>query len=80
LEYDREAIYCCITSLGVGRGGSACNHVLSHHFRDLTKAIVAGIALGSLLFIHCMSESTAVNIETPFVGADMADNLEPRGA
>jgi SulP family sulfate permease len=49
-------------------------------FRDLTEAIVAGFALGSLLFIHRMSESTAVKTETPFVGVDMADIVEPRGA
>lgn len=49
-------------------------------FRDLTEAIVAGFALGSLLFIHRMSESTAVKTETPFVGTDVADMVEPRGA
>ncbi|MFT6878365.1 MAG: SulP family sulfate permease, partial [Granulosicoccus sp.] len=47
-------------------------------FRDLTEAIVAGFALGSVLFIHRMSETTAVNTDTPFVGEDMADNAEPR--
>lgn len=49
-------------------------------FRDLTEAIVAGFALGSVLFIHRISKSTAVETDTPFVGEDLADNAEPRGA
>jgi len=49
-------------------------------FRDLTEAIIAGFALGSVLFIHRMSETTAVKTDTPFIGEDMADNTEPRGA
>jgi sulfate permease, SulP family len=43
-------------------------------FRDLTEAIVVGIALGSLLFIHRMSQATAIS-EAPFVPEDEADNL-----
>jgi sulfate permease, SulP family len=43
-------------------------------FRDLTEAIVVGIALGSLLFIHRMSQATAIS-ETPFVPEDEADTL-----
>lgn len=48
-------------------------------FRDLTEAIVVGIALGSLLFIQRMSRSTAVTTQTPFMPRDEADNAHPRG-
>jgi SulP family sulfate permease len=49
-------------------------------FRDLTEAIVVGFALGSVLFIHRMSLTTAVATETPFVPEDQADDAGPRGA
>jgi SulP family sulfate permease len=49
-------------------------------FRDLTEAIVVGFALGSVLFIHRMSRTTAVATHTPFVGRDEADTTHPRGA
>jgi len=49
-------------------------------FRDLTEAIVVGFALGSVLFIHRMSRTTAVTTHTPFVGRDEADSSRPRGA
>lgn len=49
-------------------------------FRDLTEAIVVGFALGSVLFIHRMSLTTAVETETPFVPEDQADDAGPRGA
>ena len=42
-------------------------------FRDLTEAIVVGFALGSVLFIHRMSQATAVEAATPFVAEDVAD-------
>ncbi len=48
-------------------------------FRDLTEAIIVGFALGSVLFIHRMSQTTAVESQTPFVGDDMADSDQPRG-
>lgn len=48
-------------------------------FRDLTEAIIAGFALGSVLFIHRMSLATAVQIDTRFVGEDLADDVAPRG-
>jgi SulP family sulfate permease len=48
-------------------------------FRDLTEAIIVGFALGSVLFIHRMSQATAVETRTPFVGEDMADSTQPRG-
>ncbi|KGJ08173.1 STAS domain-containing protein [Paracoccus versutus] len=44
-------------------------------FRDLTEAIVTGLALGSVLFIQRMSQ--AVGVEA-LVGADMADSSRPR--
>jgi SulP family sulfate permease len=49
-------------------------------FRDLTEAIVVGFALGSVLFIHRMSKTTAVATHTPFVSRDEADNAHPRGS
>ncbi len=49
-------------------------------FRDLTEAIIYGFALGSLLFIHRMSQATAVATHTPLVTEDMADNAQARPA
>jgi SulP family sulfate permease len=43
-------------------------------FRDLMEAIVVGFALGSVLFIHRMSQVTAVETEIPFVPEDQADS------
>jgi SulP family sulfate permease len=45
-------------------------------FRDLIEAIVVGFALGSALFIHRMSKTTAVASETPFVSEDRADDAD----
>ena len=42
-------------------------------FRDLTEAIVVGFALGSVLFIHRMSKTTAVETDAPFVAEDRPD-------
>jgi SulP family sulfate permease len=42
-------------------------------FRDLTEAIVVGFALGSVLFIHRMSQVTAVESHVPFVSEDRPD-------
>lgn len=42
-------------------------------FRDLTEAIIVGFALGSVLFIHRMSKTTAVESHHPFVAEDRAD-------
>lgn len=47
-------------------------------FRDLTEAIVVGFALGSVLFIHRMSKTTAIATQTPFVSRDEADTDHPR--
>lgn len=49
-------------------------------FRDLTEAIVVGFALGSVLFIHRMSQTTGIAANTAFVGQDEADITNPRGA
>jgi SulP family sulfate permease len=43
-------------------------------FRDLTEAIIVGFALGSVLFIHRMSQTTAIETHTPFVPEDKADD------
>ena len=43
-------------------------------FRDLTEAIVVGLALGSLLFIRRMSESTVVEAHDPLVPEDRVDD------
>lgn len=42
-------------------------------FRDLSEAIVVGLALGSVLFIHRMSQATEVQTHRPFVGEDAPD-------
>jgi len=50
-------------------------------FRDLTEAIVVGFALGAVIFIHRMSQSTAVETHSgvlPPVAEDVADNTVPR--
>lgn len=47
-------------------------------FRDLTEAIIVGFALGSVLFIHRMSQTTGVAENTAFVGRDEADSTDPR--
>lgn len=48
-------------------------------FRDLTEAIVVGVALGSVLFIHRMSQTTEVATDSAFVDRDQADATNPRG-
>jgi SulP family sulfate permease len=40
---------------------------------------VVGFALGSVLFIQRMSQTTAVATHTPFVGRDEADSARSRG-
>jgi SulP family sulfate permease len=42
-------------------------------FRDLTEAIIVGFGLGSVIFIHRMSKTTAIETSTPFVAEDKAD-------
>lgn len=48
-------------------------------FRDLTEAIVVGVALGSMLFIRRMTQVTAVVTQTPYLDRDMPDDQAPRG-
>jgi SulP family sulfate permease len=43
-------------------------------FRDLTEAIIVGFALGSVLFIHRMSQMTAIEAQHPFVSEDKPDD------
>lgn len=45
-------------------------------FRDLMEAIVVGFALGSVLFIHRMSQTTAVSTHRPWVEDDQADGAD----
>lgn len=65
----------CLVLLRSGWGDAAVlgTTFLLTVFRDLTEAIVVGFALGSLLFIHRMSQAAAVQAETPFVRQDAAD-------
>ncbi|MFN0042058.1 MAG: SulP family inorganic anion transporter [Alphaproteobacteria bacterium] len=44
--------------------------------RDLTEAIVVGFAMGSVLFIHRMSKTTAIETHAPFVTEDEADDTK----
>jgi SulP family sulfate permease len=43
-------------------------------FRGLTEAIVVGFALGSVLFIHRMSKTTAIETHAPLIAEDRADD------
>jgi sulfate permease, SulP family len=43
-------------------------------FRGLTEAIVVGFALGSVLFIHRMSQTTALETHVPLAAEDVPDN------
>jgi SulP family sulfate permease len=43
-------------------------------FRDLTEGIVVGFALGAILFIHRMAETTGVEAHAPLVAEDKADD------
>ncbi len=64
------------TLLRASRGDAAvllCTFFLTI-FRDVTEAIVVGFALGSVLFIHRMSKTTAIETHTPFVAEDRADD------
>jgi len=47
-------------------------------FRDLTEGIVVGFAIGSVLFIHRMSKTTAIETAQPFVAEDQADESGER--
>ena len=43
-------------------------------FRGLTEAIVVGFALGSVLFIHRMSQTTALETQAPLAAEDVPDD------
>jgi sulfate permease, SulP family len=64
------------TLLRASRGDAAVllSTFLLTIFRDLTEAIVVGFALGSVLFIHRMSQTTAIETHAPFVAEDKADD------
>ncbi len=47
-------------------------------FRDLMEAIIVGFALGSVLFIHRMSRTTAISTHHPWVEEDQADDAGGR--
>ncbi len=47
-------------------------------FRSLTEAILVGFAIGSVLFIHRMSKTTAIETHTPFVTEDEPDSQGER--
>ncbi|MGE0675678.1 SulP family inorganic anion transporter [Pseudolabrys sp.] len=66
--------------LRASRGDAAvlCATFFLTIFRDLTEAIVVGFALGSVLFIHRMSKTTAIETQTPFVSEDRADDAGAR--
>ena len=42
-------------------------------FRDLTEGIIVGFALGTVLFIHRMGHSVAVEMDMPMANDDVAD-------
>ncbi len=66
-----------ITLLRASRGDAAVllATFLLTIFRDLTEAIVVGFALGSVLFIHRMSKTTAIETHKPFMAEDRADDI-----
>jgi SulP family sulfate permease len=46
-------------------------------FRDLTTGILVGFGLGTLLFLHRMSQATSIAGDTSFAPADEADDVGP---
>jgi sulfate permease, SulP family len=73
--FERDAF---ATLLGASRGDAAV--LLATFgitlFRGLTKAIVVGFALGSVLFIHRMSQTTAPETHVPLVAKeDVPDDV-----
>lgn len=45
-------------------------------FRDLTEAILVGVALGAAIFIDRMAKLVQVEQHKPFVGEDVADRMQ----
>ena len=48
-------------------------------FRDLTEGIIVGFALGTLLFMHRMAQSVAVENVHPVVEEDLPDTIQADG-
>jgi SulP family sulfate permease len=73
LEHGRETRrrHCCYAP--PGDAAVLLATFLLTIFRDLTEAIVVGFALGSVLFIHRMSQTTAIETHVPMVPEDKAD-------
>ena len=46
-------------------------------FRDLTTGILAGFGLGTLLFLHRMSQTTRIESDASFAASDEADAVGP---
>ncbi len=44
-------------------------------FRDLTEGILVGFALGAVLFIHRMAETTGIEADVPLVAEDRPDTV-----
>jgi SulP family sulfate permease len=47
-------------------------------FRDLTEGILVGFALGAVLFIHRMAQTTGIEADVPLAADDMADDADGR--
>lgn len=47
-------------------------------FRDLTEGIVVGVALGAVLVIKRMADTSGIETQAPFVVPDQADDATPR--
>jgi sulfate permease, SulP family len=45
-------------------------------FRDLTEGILVGFALGAVLFINRMAQTTAITQQVPLAAADSADDVD----
>jgi SulP family sulfate permease len=46
--------------------------------RDLTEGIVVGCAIGTVVVLHRLSQTAAIEAGTPLVAADQADSASPR--
>lgn len=74
---ERQAV---VTLFRASRGDMAVLSItfLLTIFRGLTEAIIIGFAAGSVLFIHRMSRTTAVETRIPLVAEDRADRENGR--
>lgn len=75
VAYNMVEKHAVATLLRASRGDAAVllATFLLTIFRDLTEAIIVGFALGSVLFIHRMSQTTAIETHVPMVPEDKAD-------